>query len=70
LGLLTGWPDILSALFLAFLTGAAVGLLVIFFGGKNLKSQIPFGPFLIAATIFILFFGEKFWNWYFSFLGF
>ena len=70
LGLLVGWPNILSVLFLAFFIGAVAGILAIFFRGKNLKSQIPFGPFLIIATVFVIFFGEKFGNWYFSLLGF
>jgi len=70
MGLLLGWPNILAALFLAFFIGATVGVGLIFWGGKNMKSQIPFGPFLIAATTFVLFFGEKVWGCYSGLLGF
>lgn len=59
MGLVLGWPDILLALFLAFLSGALVGLSLIAVGSKTLKSQIPFGPFLSAGTIFTLLFGSQ-----------
>ena len=81
MGLILGWPNIFLALFLAFLSGALTGLALILISGhrkslglamsKNypLKSQIPFGPFLAAATIFVALFGEPLANWYFTFLG-
>ncbi|PIV38772.1 MAG: hypothetical protein COS30_00285, partial [Candidatus Portnoybacteria bacterium CG02_land_8_20_14_3_00_45_8] len=58
MGLVLGWPDIFLALFLAFLSGALTGVGLIIAGRKQLKSQIPFGPFLAAATIFVALFGE------------
>lgn len=57
MGLVLGWPNILTALFLAFLFGAIVGVALIIFGKKGLKSQIPFGPFLAGATILVMLFG-------------
>jgi len=69
MGLVLGWPDIFLALFLAFLSGALTGVGLIIAGRKQLKSQIPFGPFLAAATIFVALFGEPLANWYFTFLG-
>lgn len=59
MGLVLGWPQILLALFLAFLSGALVGLSLIAVGSKTLKSQIPFGPFLSAGTIFTILFGSR-----------
>ena len=47
------------ALFFSFLTGAGVGVILILLGKKKLKSKIAFGPFLVAGTIFGLFWGEK-----------
>ena len=58
MGLVLGWPNILTALFLAFLSGAIVGVALIVFGKKGLKSQIPFGPFLSGATILVMLCGE------------
>ena len=62
MGLILGWPNILLALFLSFLSGAIVGLGLIAFGKKTIKSQIPFGPFLAGSTILIIIFGQYLTN--------
>ncbi|MBL7154899.1 MAG: prepilin peptidase [Candidatus Portnoybacteria bacterium] len=59
MGLVLGWPNICLALFLAFLSGAIVGIGLIIAGKKGLKSQIPFGPFLSANTVVVLFYGSQ-----------
>jgi len=64
MGLFLGWPKILVALFFAFFSGAIVGLMLIFLKRKTIKSQIPFGPFLVSGTFLAMFFGEKIINWY------
>lgn len=64
MGLILGWPKILSALFLAFLIGALVSVFLIIFKKKTLKSQIPFGPFLAGATVIAIFWGNILINWY------
>jgi len=64
MGLFLGWPNILVALFFAFSTGAIIGVGLIALGKKGLKSEVPFGPFLIAGTFFALFFGDKLVDWY------
>jgi len=50
-------PAVVPALFLGFLSGAAVGVILI--GGRrgDRKTAIPFGPFLAAGAILALFFG-------------
>ncbi len=68
MGLILGFPNILVALFLAFFLGAIIGLGLIFSGRKTLKSEIPFGPFLITGTFIGLFCGGQIINWYLSFL--
>jgi len=67
MGLLLGWPDISMALFLAFFIGATVGVGLIFLGRKTMKSQIPFGPFLIGGTLVMLLWGQFFLDWCGSF---
>jgi prepilin signal peptidase PulO-like enzyme (type II secretory pathway) len=66
IGLLLGWPNVLLALFLAFLIGAIIGLGLIILKKKTIKSELPFGPFLILGIYIALFFGEKMINWYLS----
>jgi prepilin signal peptidase PulO-like enzyme (type II secretory pathway) len=59
LGLILGFPKIVLALYLAFLTGALSGIILIIWRKKrSLKETIPFGPFLIAGTIISLFLGD------------
>ena len=53
LGLFLGWPDALSATVLAFWIGAAVGLALIAFQRYNVKSEVPFAPFLVLGTLLV-----------------
>ena len=64
MGLILSWPNILFALFSAFFLGAIIGIGLIISGKKTLKSEVPFGPFLVTGTFLALFFGEKIINWY------
>ena len=68
LGLFLGWPNILVALFSAFTMGALVGIALIAAKKKQLRSQVPFGPFLIGGTFFALLFGEAITHWYLGLL--
>lgn len=55
LGLLLGYPNIVVGLYVAFLTGAVVGVILIITRQLKLKSKIAFGPFLLlgAAVAFV-----------------
>jgi prepilin signal peptidase PulO-like enzyme (type II secretory pathway) len=64
MGLLLGLPNVLVALFLAFFFGAIIGVILMIFGKKGLKSEIPFGPFLIAGTFLAILWGPEIINWY------
>ena len=68
LGLLLGWPGILVALFLAYISGSLIGLSLIGFGRKTMKSRLPFGTFLTAASFLALLYGQPLWAWYWNFL--
>ncbi len=50
MGFLLGYPGIVVALYAAFLTGAAVGVILILARAKGLKSRIAFGPFLLLGA--------------------
>jgi prepilin signal peptidase PulO-like enzyme (type II secretory pathway) len=64
MGLVLSWPNILLALFLAFFIGATVGIGLIISNKKTLKSEIPFGPFLVTGTFLALFWGNELISWY------
>jgi leader peptidase (prepilin peptidase)/N-methyltransferase len=66
LGLVLGFPNILVALFLAFFFGAIIGVVLMGFNKKNMKSEIPFGPFLISGTFVAMLWGTEIINWYTS----
>jgi prepilin signal peptidase PulO-like enzyme (type II secretory pathway) len=51
LGLLLGYPKIVVGLYVAFLTGAAVGVILILRRKLKLKSKIAFGPFLLLGGV-------------------
>ncbi len=64
MGLFLGSPNILTAVFSAFLIGAIMGIVLVMFGKKTLKSQVPFGPFLVVGTFIALFWGREIIKWY------
>lgn len=67
LGLFLGWPASVWAVFLAFVSGAIVALLLIFLRKKKFGQTIPFAPFLIASSIAILYWGDQIIGWYLGF---
>ena len=67
LGLLLGYPNIFVALFLAFFFGAIIGVILMVFEKKSLKSEIPFGPFLIVGTFVAMLYGNQIIQWYLNF---
>jgi prepilin signal peptidase PulO-like enzyme (type II secretory pathway) len=64
MGLLLGFPYILVALFFSFLIGAIIGIGLILAKRKTMKSEVPFGPFLVIGTCIALFWGERIIQWY------
>jgi prepilin signal peptidase PulO-like enzyme (type II secretory pathway) len=66
MGLFLGFPDIIVALYSAFTIGAIIGVGLILAKRKDMKSEIPFGPFLIIGTMTAFFWGNQIINWYFN----
>jgi leader peptidase (prepilin peptidase) / N-methyltransferase len=59
MGLILGFPNIVVALYVAFLTGAIVGIILIIWRRKKIiGTSIPFGPFLVFGTLLALFWGN------------
>ena len=64
LGLWLGWPLGILGLFAAYIMGAITGVGLMAFKKVTLKSQIPFGPFLIAGAWIVFLWGEYILKWY------
>lgn len=69
LGFIFSLPQIFSVLFLSFVIGAGVSLILIIAKIKKFGQTVPFGPFLATASLIVLFFGERILNWYLSIIG-
>lgn len=59
LGLILDPLKAIVALYVAFLTGALVGVILIMTKSKTLKSKISFGPFLILGTVISYVHGQQ-----------
>lgn len=51
MGAFLGFPGVVIALYIAFLTGAMVGVILMLGRQKNWKSKIAFGPFLVFGMV-------------------
>lgn len=64
MGVMLGWPNALVALFLAYLLGALVSIILLVSKQKRWGDQLPFGTFLSLATVITLLYGEAILKWY------
>ena len=69
MGLILGPSGLGMALLLAFWLGALVSVPLVLLGKKQFSSKIPFGTFLSAATLIVLFWGERLVRWYLVLIG-
>lgn len=69
MGLLLGWERGLFALCLAYITGGAFAAVLLLTKRSTRQTRIAFGPFLIGATVFSLFFGSRLLEAYLSLLA-
>lgn len=68
LGMFLGFPHVLTAAYVAFLTGAIVAIILVLIGKRKFHGgAIPFGPFLIFGTVVGYYFGNVIWNYFLSF---
>lgn len=66
IGLLIGWPDAILALMLAFITGSIWSIILMVRGAKNLRSTVPFGPFMALGVVLVILCGARIMDGYFS----
>jgi leader peptidase (prepilin peptidase)/N-methyltransferase len=70
LGLFLGFPNVIISLYIAFLTGGLIGIILILWRKKSFqKATLPFGPFLILGSIVSLFWGNLIYLQVLHFLG-
>ena len=60
IGLIVGWPHVISALMLSFTVGALVSVILLSFQKKTMKSQVPFAPFMVIGTLLVVIIPEIF----------
>lgn len=63
-GLVLGWPNALIWMFLSFIIGAFVGIVLILFKKASFGKKISFGPYLVVSLWLALIYG----NWFLTFL--
>lgn len=66
LGIVLGLGKVLLTFFLASLLGALIGMILLLRKIIKRKQPIPFGPYIIVASIISYFFGDIIIEWYFS----
>ena len=59
IGLMSGWPSVIAALFLGFAGGAVVGVGLLASGRIGRRDPMPFGPALAAGAIAAIFVGPQ-----------
>ena len=64
IGLVTGFPLVFVALFLAIIFGGLIAGILLLLKIKKRKESVPFGPFLSLGTIVTLLWGSDILNWY------
>jgi len=64
IGVVTGFPVVVIALFIAFISGGLVGAIMLLSRRKGRKATIPFGPFLSLGTVLALLWGQSLLDWY------
>lgn len=70
LGLFLGFPNIIVCLYIAFLTGAIVAIILVLWRKKSFRQgTIPFGSFMVSGALISLLFGQAIFSQALIFLG-
>ncbi len=64
LGAFLGWQAVLLLLFVAFLTGAVAGIILLAVRGKDCEHAMPFGPFIAFGALLAVVWGDALLAWY------
>lgn len=64
MGAMLGYPLAISFIFIAFILGSLVGMVLIALKRKKIKDAVPFAPFLVLSALINLFIGQYIIDWY------
>ena len=62
IGLMVGYPVVVIAIVLAWVIGGIASVLILTVKHKEIKGDIPFGPFMATAAIITLLWGNDIWR--------
>lgn len=66
IGAFLGWPGVVFTVLVSSVSGMVIALPLMWFSGKGLDAEIPYGPFLAFGAVCYVFWGQFLWNWYFT----
>ena len=64
-----GYGELAVGIFLGFMLGAVVGVIIMGVGRGGRKTAVPFGPFMLAGTLLGILVGREIASWYASLTG-
>lgn len=64
MGAFLGWKSVLFIVFASSLIGSVFGVTMMLIQKKDSKLAIPFGPYLAAAAVLYIFYGQELIHWY------
>jgi len=70
IGLFLGWKLSLLTLVLSVFLGGITSLVLLILKIKGRKSTIPFGPFIVTASLFSALYGNELIRWYLQLCGY
>lgn len=63
-GLMTGFPLVIIAVLLSWISGGLVAATLLALKIKSRKDRIPFAPYLATSALVTLLWGQAIWQWY------
>ncbi|OGJ49771.1 hypothetical protein A2229_01525 [Candidatus Peregrinibacteria bacterium RIFOXYA2_FULL_33_7] len=64
MGAMLGWQKTSVALILSYLIGSVVAIVILSLKKANMKTEIPFGPFLVLSTLICVLWGQEIIDFY------
>lgn len=59
MGFMLGWYHGLIAVYISFITGGLIGMILLIMRRKGMKSKVAFGPFLVISSAIMLLFPDQ-----------